>query len=292
MIPLAVYLSQSPQSYRDHWCYTEIPLLLSAILGHSESPLDKQRGYIPAAGFDGPLESILRAPRLRKMQAIISVGSDTAARYPQPSCDLSTWGCRRLPFSLFPPPLLISSSGTSTRDPLSAAPRERGASRDGEGKRAEKKWKKGEGGKKKKRRRREKKKGRSSDPPAHTPDCAYLVPDAFCQGAQGGRMNQPRTAGRQRDSPRGAGTDGRTDGETDKRTDGQTDSLPDCRRGRTAPPGNPGGASRGIPAAAAAPEPSPSRRQGWELRGWGIAEFAAFAIETSAGHDKGGLLLF
>lgn len=61
LILIAVYLSKGPQCYWDNRYYTEIPLLLSAILGHSKSPLVKQRVYIPLKVFEGPLESILEA---------------------------------------------------------------------------------------------------------------------------------------------------------------------------------------------------------------------------------------
>lgn len=42
--PPLLELSQRPRSYRDPWNYTEIPLLLSAALGPSESALERQRG--------------------------------------------------------------------------------------------------------------------------------------------------------------------------------------------------------------------------------------------------------
>lgn len=63
LILMAVCLSQSLQCYWDSCYYTEIPLLLLAILGHSNSPLGKQHVYIPVKVSEGPLESILRACR-------------------------------------------------------------------------------------------------------------------------------------------------------------------------------------------------------------------------------------
>ena len=63
LILIAVYLSEGPQYYWDNCYYTEIPLLLFAILGHSKSPLVKQHIYIPVKVFEGPLESILKAHR-------------------------------------------------------------------------------------------------------------------------------------------------------------------------------------------------------------------------------------
>lgn len=192
------------------------------------------------------------------------MGCDTTARYPEQSCDLSTRGCRRLPFSLFfpfPPPL-ISSSCTSTSAPLSAAPRELGASREGRGK--ERKKGKKQKKREKKKKKKEKKAGRSSDPPARTPDCAYLVPNALCQGAQGEDEPTPKRGAAAGQPP------GRGHGRTDRRTSGQR-----ARRTDRQPAGGDGQPLRGIPAehpgGSRQPQPlrSHPRAAGWDCPGWG-----------------------
>lgn len=203
----------------------------------------------------------------------MSMGSDTSDRYPEQSCDFSSWGCRRLPFSLFPhlesAPPVPAHQLHCLRHLGKWGLLVRGGESSGKRKKKEKRGKK-----KKKIKKQELRPSRS-----HT-RLRLSGSQRALPASAGGRMNQPRTAGRLRD---------RTAPGARARTDRQTAGL---AAGTDSPSGNPGGASWGIPAAAAAPEPSPSRRHGLGAAELGMTEPAAIAIEPPARRHKSGLLLF